>query len=577
MNTAKKGVRLVAELCRKQGIRKVVFSPGSRSAPLVIAFTQISEIECLVIPDERVAGYFALGMAQQLNELVAVVCTSGTAVLNLSPAVCEAYYQKIPLTILTADRAEGAFWKGDNQAIRLQEKAYSPYTAFSLSVNGDANSDYELNSVKEKIEPAFQQMKRMSEPVHINVMMEEPLYSKEEAPLTKFSAVNVNDTYFNVIEQNENFKSQITNAKRKLIVVGMHHADNNFQKQIIQLAQRNDTVVWVEHLSNVHHSGFISNYDFCIDLLESNPSAQFLPDAIITIGIKILSKKFRQHFSKHPPEIHFDIPVRGQYFYDYFNKWDVDYLTELPYISEKDALEILLALSDSKTNEFKEKWLGLSTQGKNISATYLHSIPYSDLKVFETLIHSFPENANIQYGNSTPVRYSNFFDHKSSLTINANRGTSGIDGCLSTAAGAAYASKKLTVCVVGDISFFYDSNSLWNNYLSPNLRIIIINNGGGNIFRLLDGPKTVESFEKYFETQHSLNASHLASMYNLPYYICASQKQLDEALKTFYNESTKPKILEIKTDGELSASVYKNYFKQLEKKTADEKKKLEKH
>src|SRR6476620_5330442 len=115
MTTAKKGVRLIVEICYRKGIRKVVFSPGSRSAPLVIAFSSIPDIECIVIPDERVAGYFALGMAQQLGETVGLVCTSGTAVLNLAPAVCEAFYQNIPLLVLTADRPEGAANNGENQ------------------------------------------------------------------------------------------------------------------------------------------------------------------------------------------------------------------------------------------------------------------------------------------------------------------------------------------------------------------------------------------------------------------------------------------------------------------------------
>src|SRR5437868_6825744 len=128
MNTSKKAVRAIAEACRRSGITKAVFSPGSRSAPLVIAFSQIPEIECIVIPDERAAGYFALGMAQSLNAPVAVICTSGTAVLNLAPAVCEAYYQKLPLLVITADREAGAHLKGENQVIKNQGETMAQFT-----------------------------------------------------------------------------------------------------------------------------------------------------------------------------------------------------------------------------------------------------------------------------------------------------------------------------------------------------------------------------------------------------------------------------------------------------------------
>jgi 2-succinyl-5-enolpyruvyl-6-hydroxy-3-cyclohexene-1-carboxylate synthase len=229
-------------------------------------------------------------------------------------------------------------------------------------------------------------------------------------------------------------------------------------------------------------------------------------------------------------------------------------------ISDVDLLDLLLTLEESTANSFKDTWLKLSSKAQGLSSDYMHNTEFSDLKAFETLVQTFPSNSNIQYGNSTPIRYSNLFKHDKSLTVNANRGTSGIDGCLSTAAGAAYVKQQFTICIIGDISFLYDSNALWNNHLSPDLRIIIINNGGGNIFRLIDGPTKLANFETFFETKHNFSAKHLASMYNLPYYICDSQAGLDAHSKDFYEPSARPKILEIKTDGEISAKVYREYF-----------------
>lgn len=169
-------MRLIAEICRRKGIRKVVFSPGSRSAPLAIAFSDIPEIECIVIPDERVAAYFALGMAQQLSEAVAVVCTSGTAVLNLSPAVCEAFYQNVSLLLLTADRPEGASGSGENQSI-LQENIFSNYTLSNYAIDGDANTKKELDEVILAISKAIDDTTHgYKGPVHVNIHISEPLY-----------------------------------------------------------------------------------------------------------------------------------------------------------------------------------------------------------------------------------------------------------------------------------------------------------------------------------------------------------------------------------------------------------------
>ncbi len=577
MNTSKKGVRLIAEICRQKGIRKVVFSPGSRSAPLVIAFSQIPEIECIVIPDERVAGYFALGMAQQLRETVAVVCTSGTAVLNLAPAVCEAYYHKISLLVLTADRPEGAEKRGENQAI-IQEDIFKPF-AFCRTVNGDAETKEELKIVIEETARSIYECRNPDgNPQQLNIRLSEPLYetSNELTPTIEVPEIEYIEQYgINLIDARRIAKTA-ESFEKKMIIVGTHNCESAFLKTIEKLNQRADIVIIHENLTDLKGIDSVCNLDSCIALLKNQQQKTFIPDIVITLGNQIVSKKLKQ-FLKDKPKVHWDVPTR-----DVFgrNRDMFGVLDEVSPINEEQFLDILLKSAATESSNFKKDWLALSKMAEEKSKKYFSSIPFSDLKVFETLIESFPNKANIQYGNSTPIRYSNLFEHKKSLTVNANRGTSGIDGCVSTAAGAAYVASpptplrkrgekqpQMTISVVGDISFFYDSNALWNNYLSTDFRIIIINNSGGNIFRLIDGPTRVNNFEKFFETKHNLSAKHLASMYDLPYYFCDSQKGLDEVLKTFYKpQKGKPAILEIKTDGELSADVYKKYFEYLRNK-----------
>lgn len=563
MNTTKKGIRLLAETCQRKGIRKVVFSPGSRSAPLVIAFSQIPEIECIVIPDERVAGYFALGLAQQLQQTVAVVCTSGTAVLNLSPAVCEAYYQNVPLLLLTADRPYGAVGKGENQAI-MQEGIFGVHVVFDISIDGDVEEENDLKELYTQVSTAIDETSNgYIGPVHVNVHLSEPLYKTTEEDFF-FAWDETKDTSSNEfipLKDLQRIKNGFSTYEKKMLIVGMREFDADFNAQIQKLSERKDVVIIQENISNVNLPLGVWNADACITAMEEDAEIDLIPDVVVSFGKQIISKKLKQ-FLNEKPIVHWDVPPGSSI----GRNWEMfgEMLDRIEPINETQFLNAILDTYETES-DFKKDWQQLSQHAEELSKKYFAKNDYNDLKVMETLIHAFPDNSNIQYGNSTPIRYSNFFKHKNSLTVNSNRGTSGIDGCLSTAAGSAYGRKGITVCILGDISFFYDSNALWNNYLSPDLRIIIINNNGGSIFRLLDGPSKVNEFEKFFETHHELTAKHLASMYGLPYYFCALQNELEETLKTFYEPSSHAKILEIKTDSVQSAEAYKKYFDFLRK------------
>lgn len=559
MNTTKKGVQIIAETCRRNGIRKVVLSPGSRSAPLVIAFSQMKDIECLVIPDERVAGYFALGMAQQLREPVALVCTSGTAALNLIPAACEAFYQNVPLLILTADRPKGLHLMGENQAIK-QDKMLAGFNRFEENVDGDADSKKELKEICATVSEAIELCNYpVAGPSHINVHINEPLYetgndvvSYPEVKENKRKEISLSGKDLKKIRRTWN------SFAKKMIVVGMHPRDRAFAVLIKKLSQRQDVVILQETLSNLNSKNTVWNYEVCIPLMDAKNAKQFVPELVITLGNQIISKRLRQ-FLKNKPVVHWDVPPGSSP----ERKWKIfgNMYEGFKQNNEAEFLNALLRTKENTKGTFKDNWLNLSLEAEQVSEQYLSDTDFSDLKVFEVLVNSFPKNADIQYGNSSPIRYAQFFAHPSSLSIHANRGTSGVDGCVSTAAGAALANKQITICVVGDVSFLYDSNALWNNYLSPYLRIIVINNGGGNIFRLIEGPTKLDNFSRYFETAHGLTAEHIAAMHQIPYYYCSDLDGLNNQLREFYKpHNGKPAILEIKTDGVKSAEIYKDYF-----------------
>ena len=194
---------------------------------------------------------------------------------------------------------------------------------------------------------------------------------------------------------------------------------------------------------------------------------------------------------------------------------------------------------------------------------YLAKITFSDFKAFEIILPALPDGAQLQISNSSAIRYAQLFEIKDTVDVFCNRGTSGIDGSTSTAVGAAVATGKQTILISGDISFLYDSNALWNNYIPDNFKIIVINNGGGGIFRILPGHNETPVFNTYFETAHTLNMQHLATMYGFNYQAAHNEEHLKNELAYFMSDNSNRKILEVFTPMLENDSILLQYFKEL--------------
>lgn len=539
MTTDKQNIQALAEVCRIRGIRQVVFAPGSRSAPLVVAFSQLKDVQCMVIPDERVAGFFALGIAQQQRSPVAIVCTSGTAVLNFAPAICEAYYQQVPLLVLTADRPADYIGIGENQAIH-QTEIYRNYIKASFTL---PEAPAEAATIAAK---AITETTRHGHgPVHINIPLREPLYGQSEKTLT-ITAPAPAAAKLPIV--------RVPVSSRTLLICGMNEPDAALTELIRKLSVTTGLAIITEPLANVHGLDTVTNIDATMAMMTQDDLDTLAPDTIITIGKQIVSKRLRQFLRKVQPAHHYQLS-------DDAGGWHGLGAKKYHHVVCEPVATLAASAGRSADVAFRKQWMALHQKALKATADYGHSLPLSDWRVFQTLVETYPKDAHIQYGNSSPIRYAGFFRHRPDTVVNANRGTSGIDGSLSTAAGAAMLYSGPTVCVLGDVSFLYDSNALWNNYLSPQLRIIVINNGGGNIFRLIDGPQRVEGFSNFFETRHHLGAEHLAQMYQIPYYFCDRADDLEFVLGQFYKpQKGRPAILEIKTDGAVSEKVYKDYF-----------------
>ena len=536
----------IIEIFRAKGIQYIVISPGSRNAPLTIGFTNHPYFKCYSIADERSAAFFALGMAQQLQQPVAVVCTSGSAVLNYYPAFAEAFYNQIPLVVVSADRPLDKIDIGDGQTIR-QENVFANHSLFNANlVEETCDKNDEL--INEAIEISI----RQKGPVHINAPFEEPLYETVEQ-LTVNPKISSSLSTELLVDDLNAFASIWNQSKKKLILIG--GLDPNVIEQSILDFLGNDAsvVVMTEVTSNVHHPNFITNIDTIITPFTENDFLEFQPDVLLTIGGMIVSKRIKAFLRKYQPKQHWHIDALRAY--DTFGCLTKHFETKT-----QTFFEQFIPLVNSPESDYQTKILAVRAKRAIKHEEYLSTIPFSDLKAFDILLPTIPSEYSLQISNSSPIRYAQLCSIHPNVTVFCNRGTSGIDGSSSTAIGAAVASTKPTILITGDIGFLYDSNALWNNYTPKSFKIILINNGGGGIFRILPGHQENTTFNTYFETSHCLTAEHLAKMYGFDYVIASDEMSLKDKLNLFY-QSDRPIILEVFTPTKNNDKILLDYFK----------------
>ncbi len=541
----------IIQICLAKGITDIVISPGSRNAPLTIGFASNPDFNCYSIADERCAAFFALGIAQQIKRPVAVVCTSGSALLNYYPAVAEAFYSQIPLIVISADRPQSKIDIGDGQTIR-QQNVFENHSLYNANLTEEASKEND-HKINDAIDAAFYQ----KGPVHINAPFEEPLYETVseltvDVMVNHFASLNSMKT----LEDLAPFAKIWNQSAKKLILVGANDPDLISNEIIQTLAKDESVVVMTETTSNLHYPDFISNIDTIITPFTESDFEDFCPEILITFGGMIVSKRIKAFLRKYQPKEHWHVDSLRAY--DTFGV-----LTKHFEVNPNTFFGKFLPLTKEVKSDYFAKAVQLKAFRKEKQQRYLSKIPFSDFLVFDTVIKSLPKDSQLQISNSSAIRYAQLIETNPSIEVFCNRGTSGIDGSTSTAIGAAVASKKPTVFITGDVSFLYDSNALWNAYIPENFKIILINNGGGGIFRILPGHEENPVFNTFFETSHQLTAEHLAKMYGLNYITATDEKSLESGLNQLYAENNKAGILEIFTPTTENDTILKQFFKEL--------------
>ena len=545
--SSKKVVTSILGALKSAGIADVVLTPGSRNAPFSISLANDPFFNVFSIVDERSAAFFALGLSQQSKMPTVLICTSGTALLNYAPAVAEAYYQRIPLLVISADRPEDWIDRGEGQSIR-QNNVFQNYADYSASLIADEKE--EANQNKETIQNTFQYLLSNKGPVHLNVPFQEPLYELtecDELPSFQFERKENSDDVLKEMGQSFELLKQ---AERIMVLVGQHVYED-FSKELHQFNRLEQVVVLTETHANVNIENAFPCIDRLIMGLGGNAQQMLAPDVLITVGTNIISRKIKAILRKAKPK-HIQVGVNEKPM-DTF-----DCLALQCNLTPQDFFNSLNEI-ESKT-EWKSELLSIQeNQIKQVEA-WLPNATFSDLTVFSSLLKYIPKGTQVQMGNSSVVRYIQLFNQNKNLTYFGNRGVAGIDGSTSTAIGAAWKTKKPTLLISGDLSFHYDSNAFWNNYISNHLKIVVINNGGGGIFRIIDGSKDTEHLQQYFETAHSSKSiKGIADLYNLNYFSAANNEELHEVLPLFFSEKSVC-VLEIFTPKEDNPKALDAFF-----------------
>ena len=548
------GIVELVDILSQMGIEKAVICPGSRNAPLMLALARHPKIHCYSISDERSAGFFGLGLVLASKKPVILCCTSGSAGLNFAPAVVEAFFQELPLLVLTADRPAEWIGQWDGQTI-YQKELYGKHVKQFIDFPTDS-----LQEAKYYVDlgmGAYQQAcAEPKGPVHVNIPISEPFYPSqgESLPLSSLPILSENDfmrldkdTHVKPIDLSTYFDAK--KAKCILITVGQRPFNKLENDYFSQLALLGIPVIG-DATANLP-AACQCDHDLVLANEELWPALK--PDLHIHFGKSFVSKRIKQFLRREKPTKSFLIhpnPIGRP-----------DPFQSLTDVIQMDTLQFLQECTwpGQQTNP----WKPLAQKVSSVQTAFFKQSNFTELHIYNNLINQIEnmEGAEVHIANSLAIRYVNWTAaHFSQTKVFSNRGTSGIDGCLSTAVGASQKTSKICISILGDVAFHYDKNALWNQYVPKNLRIIVFNNGGGGIFRNLEGAKELPELNEFMETQQNFTAKNTCLDAGLNYYSARNVEEWNVISEQFFKPNQKGALVEIFTNSIENAGELKKYM-----------------
>ena len=509
MYSNKEHVNILTALLVAHGVRHAVVCPGSRNAPITHNLNECPDITCYPITDERSAGFYALGMAQALQQPVVVCVTSGTALLNLAPAVAEAYYQHVPLVVISADRPPQWIDQLEGQTLpQLDALGRFVEKAVSLPEHLDDDLRWYCNRLVNEA------LLVRHAPVLINVPITEPLFDFSVASLPIERIINrlpadISSATLSHVSR------MFLQAKRPMLISGQPM--NPLMDEAVMLVGDDE---------------------------------RYIPDFVLYIGGSIVSKRLRRFLRKAKET--WVVNATGEVTDTFMN---LSHVVQGDGKAVADHIRYTLVM---EPHPFVQLWDELLANLRQKTDAYQPA--YSQMaavKYFESQVGE----AQVHYANSSAIRLANIFAQH---PVWCNRGVNGIEGSLSTAAGFSVVTSDRVFCVIGDLSFFYDQNALWNQNLRQNFRILLLNNGRGGIFNMLPGLETCPARDKIVAAEHQTSAEGICRQNQIVYLRADGPHDLHQAIDTLlYIESNRPVLLEIFTDASADERVYKDYHASL--------------
>ena len=556
--TNKLSCNAIIDVLAARGVRDIVISPGSRNAPLIVAAKSEPRLRCHVVIDERSAAFVGLGIAIETQRPVALVCTSGSAVLNYGPALSEAFYRHVPLIAVTADRPSEWIDQDDSQTIR-QTGIFENIVKASFELDTDNGTVAQRRFFERTVNDALNTAIGLPQgPVHINVRLDQPL-----------GCITERDSLFKAIPFVRSFQETIPvidcslierlQDKKILIVAGFGYPDSELNEAVSRFAVKTGAAVMFEAQSNLNPCcPSVPNIDVTLSSLTQEQLSELTPDIVISFGGSLVSRMLKTYLRGCDRLEHWHIGP-SQRLIDCFlhltRQFDC-----CPSALFKKLNDII---SETTSRDYGLKWAQASQKAYLRASEIASTSEWSDLKAMSMIIAAIPGHWHLQLSNGTAVRYTQLFDYKRIARIDCNRGVSGIDGCTSTAVGAHIYYDDVTLLVTGDMSAAYDIGALGLQQITPRFKIAVLNNGGGGIFRFVNSTSSLDCLEECFVAKPNFPLHKLAEAYGYAYYETDCENNFEHNFKAFAAESERPAILNIITPGPTSGEILKEFFKNL--------------
>lgn len=562
----------IAEICARHGISQAIVCPGSRCAPLTLAFARHEKISCRTLSDERSAGFVALGIAQQTKTPAVLVSTSGSAAYNFSPAVAEAFFQQIPVLIFTADRPKEWIDQLDGQTIR-QENLFGNHVKKSYTLPADYTHADAIWYIHRTVNEAIALAQEFPQgPVHINIPLREPLYPAAGEKISFTKNIRITQAAGGKIVLSEKelkpLLTELTGYQKVMLVAGQNDYHEGLLKAVEKFIKIHKVALLGDVISNFHSlSTNIPLAEIFLGQCSESVAQSLQPDLLITFGKSVISKNLKVFLRKNLSLHHWHIQPGG------LSSDTFQALTRIIYAEPKLFFESLSTpphldkFELQKKDNYANLWKAEMHRAQLASLAFFSKSGFNELTGIREIINALPERCNLHLANSMAVRYANLIglaEKGNGVRVFSNRGTSGIDGCTSTAVGHALSSDVPNILITGDLAFFYDRNAFWHNYPIPNLHVVVVNNHGGVIFNLIDGPGDLPEANEFFITRQRLSARHLAHEFGFQFQEADNLKQLKSSFKDFFKFDGPTRILEITTDqasSKESFNQFKNHIK----------------